>query len=144
MNSEHTIEYCEKCTKRGFSPKSGLVCSLTEAKPDFAGHCPEFDEDEKEAHRIAVLKENRVVAEMKDDTLGMASIGIANPGTAGTIVMLAAISWFAIGYFYLDRIFFYPPILFVFGLVAVVTGNRKNTSTKKEKTNLDESILDDF
>lgn len=39
------ISLCKTCEKRGFDFKQGIVCSLTNAKPTFSGHCPEFIKD---------------------------------------------------------------------------------------------------
>ena len=40
------IELCKKCTKREFDFKQGIVCGLTNEKPDFEDSCPDFDRDE--------------------------------------------------------------------------------------------------
>jgi hypothetical protein len=41
----------------------------------------------------------------------------------GGLVMIAiAVVWFVCGLYYLDRIFFYPPVLFVVGVIAIVKG----------------------
>ncbi|HZY86690.1 MAG TPA: hypothetical protein VFE78_17780 [Gemmataceae bacterium] len=39
----------------------------------------------------------------------------------GLLMMLIAVVWFVLGLM-ADRIFFYPPILLVIGLIAVVKG----------------------
>ncbi|MBN2611219.1 MAG: DUF4328 domain-containing protein [Bacteroidales bacterium] len=41
------IALCKKCKKRGFDLKQGIVCSLTNEKPNFEGDCPYFENDEK-------------------------------------------------------------------------------------------------
>jgi hypothetical protein len=41
---------------------------------------------------------------------------------AGILMMVGAVVWFVCGIVYMDRIFFYPPILFVVGLVALIRG----------------------
>jgi hypothetical protein len=41
---------------------------------------------------------------------------------AGLGMMVGAIVWFVAGLFLADRIFFYPPILFIFGIVSLIKG----------------------
>jgi hypothetical protein len=49
--------------------------------------------------------------------------GSTNSGIIGGILMIViAVVWFVVGYFAADRIFFYPPILFVIGLLSIVKG----------------------
>ncbi len=36
--------------------------------------------------------------------------------------MILAVAWFVLGLLLLNRIFFYPPIMFVIGLVAFLKG----------------------
>ena len=48
-----------------------------------------------------------------------------NAGVKGGVTMIAiAVVWFAAGLFLLDRVFVYPPILFVFGLISFCRGLR--------------------
>ena len=48
---------------------------------------------------------------------------MVNGGVLGGIVMmLIAVVWFVVGIVALDMIYFYPPILFVVGIVAIVRG----------------------
>jgi hypothetical protein len=48
---------------------------------------------------------------------GNINAGIA----AGAVMILIAVVWFVLG-LWADRIFFYPPILFVIGVIALVKG----------------------
>lgn len=41
-----TIEICRKCEKRKFELKQGIVCGLTNEKPNFVDSCPEFIKDD--------------------------------------------------------------------------------------------------
>jgi hypothetical protein len=48
-----------------------------------------------------------------------------NAGVKGGVTMIAiAVVWFAAGLLLLDRVFVYPPILFVFGLISFCRGLR--------------------
>ncbi len=48
--------------------------------------------------------------------------GMTNAGAlAGVAMMVGAVIWFVVG-LYLDIIFFYPPVLFIIGLIAFIKG----------------------
>jgi hypothetical protein len=48
---------------------------------------------------------------------------LANKGAvAGVLMMVIAVVWFVCGLMFLNRIFFYPPILFIIGLIALIKG----------------------
>jgi len=40
------IELCKKCTKRYFDMQQGIVCGLTQQKPEFEEECQSFEKDE--------------------------------------------------------------------------------------------------
>jgi hypothetical protein len=49
--------------------------------------------------------------------------GLAEKGAlAGVLMMVIAFVWFVCGLIFLNRIFFYPPILFVIGVIAFIKG----------------------
>src|SRR5262245_47280550 len=49
--------------------------------------------------------------------------GTINAGVAGgLLLMVVAVVWFVSALIFADRFFFYPPILFVVGLIAVIRG----------------------
>jgi phage FluMu protein Com len=50
------------------------------------------------------------------------SAGASGNMITGILMMVGAVAWFVAGIVWMDRIFFYPPILFVLGLVAMVRG----------------------
>ena len=37
-------KFCDICVNKGFSLKDGIICELTNAKPDFVGTCDKFEE----------------------------------------------------------------------------------------------------
>jgi hypothetical protein len=48
--------------------------------------------------------------------------GTVNAGVVGGVVMiLIAVVWFVVG-LTINRIFFYPPIMFVIGVIAIING----------------------
>jgi hypothetical protein len=44
----------------------------------------------------------------------------------GALMMLGAVVWFVLGILLLDRIFIYPPIMFVIGIIAFFKGIADN------------------
>lgn len=56
----------------------------------------------------------------KSEPLSLESNLLNGSFLVGLGCIVLAIAWFFVGYFVFDRIFIYPPILLVIGLVAVV------------------------
>ncbi len=56
MDLNERLEFCRVCQNRKIDFKIGLVCSLTQEKPDFLEVCQSFIKDEKEADRVLKLK----------------------------------------------------------------------------------------
>jgi hypothetical protein len=141
MDRASRLEFCEKCTKREFSPQKGIICSLTKEQATFVGNCVEFHEDEKEAQ----IQENKKVITQKekelDDSFGLSRIGIKNGIIAGIIVIIAAVLWFILGLLYFDVVFFFPPVLLVFGVLTLINGIKKD---KKKKVNNNQILDSDF
>ena len=42
MNTEEKIKICKICFNKGFDINKGIVCNLTNEKPDFEDECPDF------------------------------------------------------------------------------------------------------
>lgn len=141
MNREQRLEYCQQCTKRGFSPKKGVVCSLTNEHAAFEDTCPDFEADPKVVHQYKKEQEVKQAAQQKEDTMGLSQFGVKNGFIAGIIVMAAAILWFVLGLVYLNRIFFYPLILFGFGVFIMAKGANKQREERENNTD-DDSLLD--
>jgi len=40
----------------------------------------------------------------------------------GILMIVGAVVWFVVGIVWLNRIFFYPPILAILGIVAIIKG----------------------
>ena len=76
----------------------------------------EDEEDEEEERRRRRRRRNQEALQKGGVGTPKASIG------GGIAMMVGAVVWFCDGLAF-DRIFFYPPILFVFGIVAVVKGD---------------------
>jgi hypothetical protein len=91
-------------------------------KPAFDIQCTTFKLDEPEAQRLVALEK----AAMDEETATRGGFSIEQKGVRkgmlGGIAMIAiALVWFFVG-LAADRIFFYPPILFVIGVYALIKG----------------------
>ncbi|TMM59314.1 hypothetical protein FEE95_07740 [Maribacter algarum] len=51
MTLDERLVFCKICANRKIDFKTGLVCSLTNQKPEFENECEYFVIDEKEAER---------------------------------------------------------------------------------------------
>ena len=58
MNLEHQLQYCTICQNRKMDRSIGIVCGLTNEKPNFLLKCPEFIQDKKETQRKLQLELN--------------------------------------------------------------------------------------
>lgn len=89
----------------------------------------------KEGYLAADVKRKEVIQRAEDDEEGGAfapeRAGVRAGVVGGVIMMVIAAVWFFLGW-QAGRVFFYPPILFVIGLYALVkgllTGNVKGGS----------------
>lgn len=66
MTDKERIQICQVCTNRKMNRNVGLVCGLTDKKPDFEDTCVDFDSDATEADYIL----RRKLAASGDDTVG--------------------------------------------------------------------------
>jgi len=138
MDRAYRLSYCKKCTLRSFAPKQGIICSLTNTLADFDENCESFKEDTKEAESIKIQEGLIKKEAQKTSTLGLSVIGIKSGVLAGIIVIIGAITWFIAGLIS-GYIFFYPPLLFILGVVIFVKGLM---NVKRRKMKADETILD--
>jgi hypothetical protein len=56
MNLKERLEFCTICENRKVDFKTGLVCNLTNLKPEFEDTCEFFKKDGKEAERKLKMK----------------------------------------------------------------------------------------
>ena len=56
MTLKERLDFCTICENRKVDLKTGLVCNLTNLKPDFENTCKFFKKDEKEAERKLKMK----------------------------------------------------------------------------------------
>jgi len=122
MELSEKLQYCRVCQKRKFSASIGVICSLTEAKPDFETKCPDYFLDQVEAQRILVQEQKLVESEVQETGFFAPEQKGMKKGIVGGVIMIAiSLVWF-FGGLAVDRIFFYPPVLLIIGVIAIVKG----------------------
>ncbi len=121
MTLKEQLRFCQICENRKFSAQQGIVCSLTDAKPTFKENCPDFKIDKAEAERKAT--QEREIQEQEEMSGGFApeKAGVKKGVMGGVVMMVIAVVWFVVGY-QAGRIFYYPPVLFLIGLYALIKG----------------------
>tara|TARA_R110001592_G_scaffold125325_2_gene335223 strand:- start:3561 stop:3986 length:426 start_codon:yes stop_codon:yes gene_type:complete len=58
MSLKESLKYCVICKNRKIDRGTGLICSLSNKKPDFIDECKDFILDEKEDQRRLILELN--------------------------------------------------------------------------------------
>ncbi len=113
------------------NPAIGLVCGLTNEKPNFEINCADFKIDQGEADRLVQLE--KAVKEEEESSGHFAPEKKAiKMGVLGGVIMIAiAVGWFVVGWIN-GYIYFYPPILLVIGIYAIFKGvKNKNIAGKR-------------
>jgi hypothetical protein len=121
MTLDEQLKYCKICLNRKMDSNVGLVCSLTNAKPSFEGTCPTFNLDQPEADRLIALEKAAQESDNSGGGFAPEKAGVKKGVLGGVVMIVIAVVWFFAG-LAADRIFFYPPILFVIGLYALIKG----------------------
>jgi hypothetical protein len=121
MTLDEQLKFCRACINRKFDMNVGVVCGLTNAKPNFSDWCSTFVIDEPEAKRLAEIERQAVESETSGNNSSLEGKGIKMGVLGGIIMMVVAGVWFFAG-LAANRIFFYPPILFVIGIYALIKG----------------------
>jgi hypothetical protein len=108
--------------------------AATEIRAQRRGDIPEVlpaDDDDEDAYEPRSAEERprrrkkKLVRKRLPEKRGFFSFekGLADKGAlAGVLMMVIAVVWFVCGLIFLNRIFFYPPILFVIGVIAFIKG----------------------
>jgi hypothetical protein len=120
MTREERLQFCQICTNRKMNLSQGLLCRLTNQKADFEGSCPSFNLDADEQRALEV-RQAEIAAEEKADGMALERKAFSMGLLGGGIMMAVAVAWLFAGLMF-DRLFYYPIILFVLGLVAAIKG----------------------
>ena len=121
MTIEERLNYCKICTNRAMDSQTGIVCGLTSAKPEFEDQCPDFNADQDQIEYYKNREQE--VEESEDDGgfFGAEKKGLQKGVLGGLAMMAIAVVWFVIGW-QAGYIYYYPPILFIIGLVGTIRG----------------------
>lgn len=87
----------------------------------------EYEEDERLRSRRRYDEEDDEEEAPRESRRRRPARSSGSSGSLGTMlagvgIMVLAVAWFVAGYFYLNRIYFYPPVLFVMGGAALIKG----------------------
>jgi Flp pilus assembly protein TadB len=85
------LELCLTCQNKAFNRNKGVVCGLTDEKPDYVGSCEKYLRDERAYARRQTELADRKAANERDATAGLSRIGIKNPLVAGIILTALAL-----------------------------------------------------
>lgn len=132
MTLQDRLNYCKICTNRKMDFQTGIVCSLTGEKPAFENNCESFNADQAEVDRYqqrdAMVEEGEYGG---GGGFAPEKKGLEKGVLGGVLMMIIAVVWFVVGWT-AGYIFYYPPILFIIGLVGLIRGVAQgNLSGKK-------------
>ena len=131
LTLDERLKFCRACKNRKTNMQIGLVCKLTDQKPDFVIECPHFDLDQAEATRLAKLEKSA----SEEDSGGFFAPekkGIQKGVIGGVVMMIIAAIWFIAGWS-AGIMFYYPPILFLIGVYAFFRGAATGNISGKQK-----------
>ncbi len=121
MTLDNQLKYCKICQNRKLDFQVGLLCSLTGLKPSFEESCSTFTLDQSEADRLVALEKAAHENEESGGMFAPEKSGIQKGMLGGIIMIAIAVVWFFVGLAG-GYIFYYPPILFVIGIYALIKG----------------------
>lgn len=59
MSHDNQLRFCKVCNRKKFDRQQGLICGLSNAKPDFEEDCPGFDGDRNEIESLEEVQEKK-------------------------------------------------------------------------------------
>nr|WP_319400564.1 hypothetical protein [uncultured Carboxylicivirga sp.] len=127
-----SLQQCKVCTKRKFNTSTGLICGLTMEKPNYTEKCEKGELDEAEAVRLQKLQSEVIAEDSNGGFFGAEKKGIQKGVLGGVVMMAIATVWF-VGGWIAGFIFYYPPILFIIGIVALIKGIVEGNLSGKKK-----------
>jgi len=122
MTTSERLRYCKVCSQRKMDIQTGIYCGLTGQKPAFEGKCEKMIVDQAELRKEkARLLARQQHEEKANSYFAPERKGMKKGVLGGFIMILIAVIWF-FGGLAIDRIFFYPPVLLIIGIVAIIKG----------------------
>lgn len=147
LSRQQQLQFCKVCKKRKFSPDQGIICQITEQRAVFKDSCADFERDSHLIQMNQIRREESRKRKLKADfTFGLDKFGIKNGIVAGILLLIAGSTWLIVGLTY-GLIYWYPLILILMGITAIIIGivngmrRRADRVAKSKENSLD--ILDD-
>ena len=114
------LRFCKVCSHRKMDIQAGIYCGKPRQKSAFEGKCESFSGNQQELKKEKVRQIARQQHDQKESSyFAPEQKGMKKGVLAGLVMILIAVVWF-FGGLAVDRIFFYPPVLLIIGIVAVV------------------------
>ncbi|WP_157637783.1 hypothetical protein [Flexithrix dorotheae] len=134
MTRKERLQFCGVCLNRKMDLQKGLLCGLTMQQATFEDNCTDFKLDEAEKSRKERIAMEAQQSEDDGDFFAPEKSGLKKGIFGGVLMMVIALVWFFVGLAG-DVIFYYPPILFVIGLIGFIRGIfQGNINGEKSKT----------
>lgn len=108
MTPEEKIKICSTCEHRRMSLQKGILCGLTDEKPQFEESCDSYQIDEKEA---AAERERQKYEEQEFGEQGVSDVEDGDLPGAGWFKAIAILSILNIAMYFID-------LSFIFGLAS--------------------------
>ena len=135
------LELCGVCGNRGFSSKQGVICQLTDDRPTFEDDCVNFSEDFNAIAGLIREEEDRIGKQPQvSERTARIMHGVNFVAVFGAIMVTVSLLWLLIGIFQMNRIYFYPIGLFVFGMFVIFVGILNRRKEREQKDLLDEEL----
>ncbi len=145
MTRKEHLEFCKVCLNRKFSPLEGIICKLTDRIANFKSACPNFSEDRAALEHHKIFEESQQKSVSEDATFGLDKLGIRNGFLAGSILLSLGLGWLVWG-LSIDRLFYYPFILILFGgialLIAVINRIKNQKIKRLAQEKLTQEVID--
>lgn len=142
-----TNQICMYCAKKGFNNNIGLVCTLTQKKPNVSNACPYYELDVQLKKREDLREAEQGEKKIMKETGGLAEYGIKDPVIAGILIT----AFFGIMlYFQLNiqviavYIFIACLIGFSGGIIIIINGIVKKRKAKRLKNTFNDNTYMDL
>lgn len=120
MTREEQLKICSVCKHRKMDMQQGMLCELTNAKADFDGTCPNYDEDAKEkAKNVRIEKEYQETLTVSGWLGFFLWIGVGLGAVGSCIFAIASLKDVGLTFITSLIYFFYTGSLVVTAILAI-------------------------